>query len=95
MRWLKEIKAIMAICIIAVSLNTGMSFGENESISSLKNLLTSFDDPGMNSRDLAFFLVTHNYDAVPVGSHVEVNLEGNVYWLFPNGEYPGLCDIKL
>lgn len=92
MRWLKE---IMAICIIAVSLNSGMAFGENENISSLKNLLTSFDDPGMNSQDLAFFLVTHNYDATPVGSHVEVKLNGVVYVLIPNGDRPGLCDIKL
>ena len=83
MRWLK---AIMGICLIAVSLNPGMAFGENENISRLKNLLTSFDDPGMNSQDLAFFLVTHNYDATPMGSHVEVKLNGEVYLLTPNGE---------
>ncbi|MHB8120476.1 MAG: hypothetical protein ACYDHX_17460 [Methanothrix sp.] len=92
MRWLKD---IMAICIIAVSLNSGMAFGENENISSLKNLLTSFDDPGMNSQNLAFFLVTHNYDATPVDSNVEVKLNGVVYLLIPNGDRPGLCDIKL
>jgi len=85
----------MAICIIAVSLNSGMAFGENENISSLKNLLTSFDDPGMNSQNLAFFLVTHNYDATPVDSNVEVKLNGVVYLLIPNGDRPGLCDIKL
>lgn len=92
MRWLKT---MMAICIIAVSLNSGMAFGENENISSLKNLLSSFDDPGMNSRDLAFFLVTHNYDATPVGNHVEVKINAEVYVLTPNGNRPGLCDIKL
>jgi len=92
MRWLK---AIMIVCIIAVSLNTGMAFGENESISSLKNLLTSFDDPGINSQDLAFFLVTHNYDATPVGSQVKVKLNTEVYLLIPNGDRAGLCDIKL
>ena len=77
---------MMAVCIIAVSLNPGMAFGEIENISSLKNLLSSFDDRGINSRDLAFFLVTHNYDATPVGSHVEVKLNGVVYLLIPNGE---------
>ena len=92
MRWLK---VMMAVCIIAVSLNSGMAFGENENISSLKNLLTSFDDPGMNSRDLAFFLVTHNYDATPVGDHVEVKINLETYLLIPNGDRPGLCDIKL
>jgi hypothetical protein len=85
----------MAVCIIAVSLNSGMAFGEIENISSLKNLLSSFDDEGINSRDLAFFLVTHNYDATPVGSHVEVKLNGVVYSLIPNGDRPGLCDMKL
>ena len=92
MRWLKT---MMAICIIAVSLNSSMAFGDNGNIFGLKNLLSSFDDPGMNSRDLAFFLVTHNYDATPMGSHVEVKLNGEVYSLIPNGNRPGLCDIKL
>jgi hypothetical protein len=92
MRWLK---AIMTVCIIAISLNSGMAFGENENITSLKNLLTSFDDPGINSQDLAFFLVTHNYDATPVGSQVEVKLNTEVYLLIPNGDRAGLCDIKL
>jgi hypothetical protein len=92
MRWLKT---IMAICIITVSLNPAMAFGEKGDISSLKNLLSSFDDRGINSRDLAFFLVTHNYDATPVGGQVEVDLNGAVYLLTPNGDRPGLCDIKL
>ena len=86
---------MMAICIIAVSLDPVMAFGENEDLSSLKNLITSFDDRGINSRDLAFFLVTHNYDASPAGNHVEVKLNGEVYMLTPNGNRPGLCDIKL
>ena len=85
----------MAVYIIAVSLNPGIAFGEIENLASLKNLISSFEDSGINSRDLAFFLVTHNYDATPVGSHVEVKLNGEVYLLIPNGETPGLCDIVL
>jgi len=92
MRWLK---VIMAICIIEVFLNPAMAFGEVDNISSLKNLLSSFDDSGINSRDLAFFLVTHNYDATPMGNHVEVKLNAKVYLLTPNGDRPGLCDINL
>jgi hypothetical protein len=92
MRWLK---VMMAICIITVSLHPVMAIGETESISSLKNLLSSFDDRGIDSQDLAFFLVTHNYDATPVGSQVEVKLNKKVYVLVPNGDRPGLCDIKL
>jgi len=92
MRWLK---IIMAICIIAVFLNPAMAFSEVDNISSLKNLLSSFDDSGINSWDLAFFLVTHNFDATPKGSQVEVKLDGEVYFLIPNGDRAGLCDIKL
>ena len=43
---------------------------------------------------LAFFLATHNYDAVPRGNHVDLNLNGKVYQLYPNGDAPGLCNIK-
>ena len=85
----------MAVCIIAISLHPVMAIGETENISSLKNLLTSFDDRGIDSQDLAFFLVTHNYDATPVGSKVEVKLNEKVYFLVPNGDRPGLCDIML
>jgi len=92
MRWLK---IMMAICIIAVLQNPVSAFGEVENISCLRNLLSSFDDQGIDSQDLAFFLVTHNYDATPMGSHVEVKLNGKVYLLTPNGDRPGLCDIKL
>lgn len=91
MRWSK---AIMTFGLIAVYLLTGLAFGEGENITSLTGLVTSFDDPGMNSRDLAFFLVTHNFDATPVGNHVEVKLDAGVYWLIPNGDLPGLCDIN-
>ncbi|MCK9566038.1 MAG: hypothetical protein M0Q43_08320 [Methanothrix sp.] len=72
-----------------------MASSEIENITSLKSLVSSFDDQGINSRDLAFFLVTHNYDATPVGGHVEVRLNGVVYLLTPNGDHPGLCDINL
>jgi hypothetical protein len=55
----------------------------------------SFEDQGMNSQDLAFFLATHNYNAVPLGSRVKVSLDGAVYMLIPNGDRPGLSDIML
>jgi hypothetical protein len=90
MRWYR---AILAICIIADSLSCAAVVDENSSISGLKSLLTTFDDPGMDTFDLAFFLVTHNYDATPRGSYVEVQLDGMVLRLTPNGEKFGLGDI--
>jgi hypothetical protein len=49
----------------------------------------------MNSQDLAFFLATHNYDAVPRGGYVELNLNGIIYKLIPNGVKEGLCGISF
>jgi predicted transcriptional regulator len=65
-----------------------------EDISDLENLISSNEDALMNSRDLAFFLVTHNFNAVPKDGYVELDLNGTIYTLIPNSEKPGLCDIK-
>ena len=48
----------------------------------------------MSVQDLAFYLVTHNYDAAPRGGYVELQLDGVSYRLVPNGNKPGLCDIS-
>jgi len=85
--------AIMAICIIAALLDCAAAVEEKESISGLKSLIASFDDPGMDSLDLAFYLETHNFDATPFDSYVLVNIDGKSIQLVPNGERPGLCDI--
>ncbi len=65
----------------------------NEGMSDLNGLIKSFDDPLMNSDELAFFLATHNYDAIPKDGHVDVNLNGKIYRLVPNGKNPGLADV--
>ena len=68
------------------------SSSENDIIE-LKRLIFSFDDPKITSQDLAFFLLTHNLNAKPVGDYVELDLNGAKYKLIPNGGKPGLCDI--
>jgi len=47
----------------------------------------------MGVKDLAFFLVTHDFDAYPKKDHVEVNIDGTVYNLVPNGQSPGLANV--
>jgi len=47
----------------------------------------------MGVKDLAFYLVTHNFDATPHENHVTVDLGGKFYKLVPNGLASGLCDI--
>jgi hypothetical protein len=62
-------------------------------ISELKSTISSFDDPRMNAEDLAFYLVTHEFDAQPKEGYVEVGLRDRIYKLTPNGPAPGLCTI--
>ena len=85
---------IVLVCTTAAILSTVTAEAESDDLYSLRNLITSFEDSLINSPDLAFFLATHNYDAVPRGNHVDLNLDGKVYQLYPNGNAPGLCTIK-
>jgi len=63
-------------------------------LSELRGYISSFDDPKMTVQDLAFYLVTHNYDAAPRDGYVELKLDGETCRLVPNGDAPGLCDIS-
>ena len=85
---------IILVCTIGMVLSTVTASAEGDDLYSLRNLITSFEDNLIDSSDLAFFLATHNYDAVPRDNHVDLNLNGKVYQLFPNGDAPGLCSIK-
>ncbi|VVB68946.1 Uncharacterised protein [uncultured archaeon] len=59
-------------------------------------LLSSYEDIGITVKDLAFFLVTHGYNAQPEQSYVVVKLanEKEVY-LTPNGASPRLADLWM
>ena len=60
----------------------------------LREIASSFDDPRMTVQDLAYYLVTHNYDAAPRDGYVELKLGGESYRLVPNGNTQGLYDIS-
>lgn len=87
-----DLMIILTITFATMTINAPAS---DEGLSDLKKLTSSFDDPQMNSYDLAFYLATHGFNAVPKGGNVEMMLEGSIYILTPNGEKPELCDIKL
>jgi len=94
MRWVtKYLLAITATCILMACMNAASAMSED--ISDLKKLISSNEDARMNSQDLAFFLATHNYGAVPKDGCVEVDLNGQICKLIPNGNEPGLCDIAF
>ena len=63
--------------------------------SELTKLILGDEDPLINVNDLAFLLVTHDFDAVPKGDYVEVRLNNTLYKLVPNGRYPGLANVTL
>jgi hypothetical protein len=65
-----------------------------EDSSKINQIIFSFEDPRMTAEDLAFYLVSHNYDAKPVGGYVELQESGKTYKLIPNGDKPGLCDLS-
>lgn len=88
----KEIGAIGLIAL-AIMMAVPTVSASGESISDLKSLISSFDDPQMNAQDLAFYLASHGFDAIPRGSYAEVNLGGETCKLVPNGSEPGLCSI--
>ncbi|MDD4653454.1 MAG: hypothetical protein PHQ34_14630 [Methanothrix sp.] len=75
-------------------LQSASASGNDNDINKLKEQLYSFDDPKITVQDLAFYLVTHNYDAKPTSDYVEVDLSGTIYKLVPNGNKAGLCDIS-
>jgi hypothetical protein len=47
--------------------------------SELTKLISGDEDPRINVNDLAFLLVTHDFDAMPKGDYVEVRLNNTVY----------------
>lgn len=90
----KYLAMIVLACAMTAILSTVTVSAESDDLYSLRNLITFFEDSLINSTDLAFFLATHNYDAVPRGDHVDLKLNGKVYKLVPNGDAPGLCNIE-
>lgn len=80
--------AISILCLMAL-----LSQAQAADIKELTTLVLGMDDPYMDSYDLAFFLVTHNFDAKPMNGYVQVDLNGMTYKLTPNAELPGLADI--
>jgi hypothetical protein len=63
--------------------------------SGLIELITNNEDSSINVNDMAFLLVTHDFDAVPKKDFVEVRLDKTVYKLVPNGPYPGLANMTM
>jgi hypothetical protein len=85
---------IIVLILLASQSFTALSFAAADN-SGLMKLIAQNEDPRMGVKDLAFFLVTHDFDAFPKKDHVEVRMEGTVYKFVPNGQYPGLANATV
>jgi hypothetical protein len=85
--------ALTAIMLAMLPLTNALA--AEGSYEELADLIANNEDNRMSASDLAFLLVTHNFDATPKGDHVEVKIGKSVYNLIPNSIKPGLADIKL
>jgi len=89
-----KIWTVGIILILFLMSLTHTVFATGDDLSDLKRLLNSFDDSEITVQDLAFCLITHDYDAKPMKDYVELNLNGKIFKLVPNGSEPGLCSIS-
>jgi len=84
---------LFAICLIAALLVSYCSATEEND---LWLQISSYEDIGITVQDLAFFLVTHGYNAEPSKTYVTVIFsDGKKVYLTPNGAKPGLADLWI
>jgi hypothetical protein len=88
-----HILTVILILLTTLSFTTLSSATADNSV--LLKLISQNEDSRMGEKDLAFFLVTHDFDAVPKKDCVEVHIDDTVYKLVPNGQYPGLANETI
>ena len=83
---------VLVLVFLMLCLPASQATEEND----LWLLLSSYEDFGIVVNDLAFFLVTHGYNAQPVESYVTVTFtDGKEVYLTPNGASPRLADLWM
>lgn len=87
------ILAVALVLLIVQFITAVSSIAADDS--ALLKLVSSIEDTRIDAKDLAFFLVTHNFDASPKKDYVEVRINDTVFKLLPNGGYPGLANETL
>lgn len=97
MFFIRDVGAVRLIAALLFGMVVSMASVCSASIDyqDLLNLSNANEDARINAQDLAFLLVTHNFDATPKGDHVEVRINGLIYRVTPNAGKAGLADIEL
>ena len=70
------------------------AFGAVAENRDLTELISQYQDTHMTVIDLAFFLVTHNYNATPKEGYVQVIVNSTDYRAVPNSA-TGLADLSI
>jgi hypothetical protein len=84
---------IIIIIYIVISSQSFAALSSAASDSSAPMKVAQNEDPRMGVKDLAFFLIRHDFDAAPKKDHVEVQMEDTLYILVPNGQSSGLANV--
>ena len=94
--FIKEIHSYLVVIFVLLAFLSiaPISTGVADKSDLMKQIL-GIENPLINVNDLAFLLVTHDFDAMPKGDYVEVRLNNTIYKLVPNGRYPGLANVTL
>ena len=86
---------LIALLILGMTVSQTSVGSASAGYQDLLSLCSANEDVRMNVEDLAFLLVTHDFDAMPKGDYVEVRIDGSIYRVKPNAAKPGLADIEL
>jgi hypothetical protein len=86
---------LIVLLILGMTLSQISSGSASASYQDLLSLCSSNEDVRMNVEDLAFLLVTHDFNAMPRGDYVEVRIDDSIYRVTPNAARAGLADIAL
>ena len=92
---MRQIVASLIVGLTCVAFAPGGIASGAAQCALLSELISQNEDTRITADDLAFFLATHNYDATPMDSYVQVKIDDIIYMVVPNGAHPGLGDLSI
>jgi hypothetical protein len=92
---MRQIVTSLIVALVFVTFPPASYASEAAANTALWELIAQNEDAQMTADDLAFFLITRNYDATPKEGLVQVKMDGAICNLVPNGAAPGLADLEI
>ena len=85
---------LLAVLVCVAFAPASYASGVAES-AELSKLISQNYDARMTPNDLAFFLATHNYNATPKESYVQVIVDGTIYKVVINDTDSGIVSLSI